>query len=193
MKKRPTPFEKPSALEPRSNHNTDDLFSGLLPAAPAPILPRPGTVKDAALDACAQAPRRRGLGLVAPEQPARQALEGEQLAVAIGAAGHVLLEGIHVLEGMVERPLGPQRHHLQVQPQAPLATHRRQAELGVDRVGLLTPVHRRLADVAVDVQVDVAALEALVVVKVENGYFKSLIPKPSSQPADRVIPGFVPA
>ena len=29
MKKRPTPFEKPSALEPRSNHNTDDLFSGI--------------------------------------------------------------------------------------------------------------------------------------------------------------------
>lgn len=51
MKKRPTPFEKPSALEPRSNHNTDDLFPGSLPAAPVPILPRPGTVKDAALAA----------------------------------------------------------------------------------------------------------------------------------------------
>lgn len=50
MKKRPTPFEKPSALEPRQHHNTD-LFPGLLPAAPAPILPRPGTVKDAALAA----------------------------------------------------------------------------------------------------------------------------------------------
>lgn len=32
MKKRPTPFTKPSALEPRSNHNTDDFFPGLLRA-----------------------------------------------------------------------------------------------------------------------------------------------------------------
>ncbi len=29
MKKRPTPFEKPSALEPRQHHTTD-LFPGLL-------------------------------------------------------------------------------------------------------------------------------------------------------------------
>lgn len=37
MKKRPTPFTKPSALEPRSNHNTDDLFSGLLRALVAEV------------------------------------------------------------------------------------------------------------------------------------------------------------
>lgn len=37
MKKRPTPFEKPSALEPRSNHTTDDLFSGLLRALVAEV------------------------------------------------------------------------------------------------------------------------------------------------------------
>ncbi len=51
MKKRPTPFEKPSALDKRRNDTTSDLFPGLLPAAPAPILPRPGTVKDAAVAA----------------------------------------------------------------------------------------------------------------------------------------------
>ena len=38
MKKRPTPFTKPSALEPRSNHNTDDLFSGLLRALVAEVI-----------------------------------------------------------------------------------------------------------------------------------------------------------
>ena len=32
-----------SALEPRRHHTTD-LCPGSLPAAPAPILPRPGTV-----------------------------------------------------------------------------------------------------------------------------------------------------
>ena len=37
MKKRPTPFEKPSALEPRSNHNTDDFFPGLLRAFVAEV------------------------------------------------------------------------------------------------------------------------------------------------------------
>ena len=50
--KTPTPFESKAGVpEARQHHNTDDLFSGLLPAAPAPILPRPGTVKDAALAA----------------------------------------------------------------------------------------------------------------------------------------------
>lgn len=44
------PHSEASALDPRSNH-TADLFADLLPARPAPILPRPGTVKAAALQA----------------------------------------------------------------------------------------------------------------------------------------------
>ena len=42
---------KAGVPEARQHDTTDDLFPGLLPAAPAPILPRPGTVKDAALAA----------------------------------------------------------------------------------------------------------------------------------------------
>ena len=42
---------KAGVLRKRHHHSTDDLFPGLLPAVPAPILPRPGTVKDAALAA----------------------------------------------------------------------------------------------------------------------------------------------
>lgn len=50
--KTPTPNEsKAGVLRKRLHHSTDDLFPGLLPAAPAPILPRSGTVKAAALDA----------------------------------------------------------------------------------------------------------------------------------------------
>ncbi|HQZ01698.1 MAG TPA: hypothetical protein PKW99_03525 [Thauera sp.] len=46
---RPTEV-KAGALEQRQHHTTD-LFPGTLPAAPVPILPRPGTAKDAALAA----------------------------------------------------------------------------------------------------------------------------------------------
>ena len=49
--KTPTPREsKAGVLAARQDHTTD-LFPCTLPAAPAPILPRPGTVKAAALAA----------------------------------------------------------------------------------------------------------------------------------------------
>ena len=38
MKKRPTPFEKPSALSQRQHDTTDDLFSGLLRALVAEVI-----------------------------------------------------------------------------------------------------------------------------------------------------------
>ncbi len=45
------PPKEADALDKRRQNTTPDLFPSLLPAAPAPILPRPGTVKDAALAA----------------------------------------------------------------------------------------------------------------------------------------------
>lgn len=48
MKGRPTPHEKPSALEPRRD-STTDLFPETVPRRPAPIVPTAGTVKHDAL------------------------------------------------------------------------------------------------------------------------------------------------
>lgn len=48
MKKRPTPHEKSSALEPRRDSITD-LFPETVPRRPAPIVPTKGTVKHTAL------------------------------------------------------------------------------------------------------------------------------------------------
>ena len=73
-----------------------------------------------------------------------------------------------MFEGVVERPVGPQRHHFQVQAQAPFAAIGRQAELVDDRVGLALPLAAGLVDMGVDVAVDIAALEALVAVQVEH-------------------------
>ncbi len=49
--KTPTPHEGKAGVPEARQHHTTDLFPGSLPAAPVPILPRPGTVKDAALAA----------------------------------------------------------------------------------------------------------------------------------------------
>ena len=49
--KTPTPFDSKAGVPEAHRDHTTDLFPGLLPAAPVPILPRPGTVKDAALAA----------------------------------------------------------------------------------------------------------------------------------------------
>lgn len=49
--KTPTPRESKAGVLAARQHDTTDLFPGLLPAAPAPILPRSGTVKAAALHA----------------------------------------------------------------------------------------------------------------------------------------------
>ena len=48
MKKRPTPHEKSSALEPRRDSITD-LFPETVPRRPAPVVPTKRTVKHAAL------------------------------------------------------------------------------------------------------------------------------------------------
>lgn len=55
MKKRPTPHEKSSALEPRRDSITD-LFPETVPRRPAPIVPTKGTVKHAALMALFSGP-----------------------------------------------------------------------------------------------------------------------------------------
>ena len=47
--KTPTPRNGKAGVPEARQHHTTDLFPGSLPAAPAPILPRPGTVKAAAL------------------------------------------------------------------------------------------------------------------------------------------------
>lgn len=49
--KTPTPRNGKAGVPEARQHHTTDLFPGSLPAAPVPILPRPGTVKDAALAA----------------------------------------------------------------------------------------------------------------------------------------------
>jgi len=49
--KTPTPRNGKAGVPEARQHHTTDLFPGSLPVAPAPILPRPGTVKDAALAA----------------------------------------------------------------------------------------------------------------------------------------------
>ena len=55
MKKRPTPHEKSSALEPRRDSITD-LFPETVPRRPAPIVPTKGTVKHTALQALFSGP-----------------------------------------------------------------------------------------------------------------------------------------
>ena len=47
--KTPTPRESKAGVLAARQHDITDLFFGLLPAAPAPTLPRSGTVKAAAL------------------------------------------------------------------------------------------------------------------------------------------------
>ena len=69
---------------------------------------------------------------------------------------------------MIERPLRPQRHHFQVQSQAPFATEGRQAQLGDDGIGLGLPIAGRLAHMPVDIHIDVATFEALVTVDIEQ-------------------------
>lgn len=49
--KTPPPRDGRAGVPEARQHHTTDLFPGSLPAAPVPILPRPGTVKDAALAA----------------------------------------------------------------------------------------------------------------------------------------------
>ena len=59
MKKRPTPHEKPSALEPRRNDNPSDLFPDTLPAATPAIWPTEGTRKADALEALIAGPQNQ--------------------------------------------------------------------------------------------------------------------------------------
>ena len=66
------------------------------------------------------------------------------------------------------RPRRPERNDFQVEPQAPFTQDGRQAQLAVDIVGLVAPQHPRLVHVAMDVHFEVAAIEALVAVQVEN-------------------------
>src|SRR3990167_10208893 len=61
-----------------------------------------------ALYAFAKAPGGGGFGFVTPEEPALILLERQQLGGGITAVGGVLLEAVHVIQGMVERSFGPQ-------------------------------------------------------------------------------------
>ena len=63
--------------------------------------------QPAPLDALAEAPGRRGLGAVAPEEPAPIVLEGEQLRSTVSAQRHRVLEFIEAFERMVVGPGRP--------------------------------------------------------------------------------------
>jgi hypothetical protein len=93
-------------------------------------------------------------------------LEGEQLRRRV-ATQAVCCRSVHVLGAWLAGP-APQRYHLQVEPEAPFPGNRGHAELALDLHRLVLPQHAGLVQVAVDVEVDVGALEALVAVHVEQ-------------------------